>query len=119
MSRTPSSRLLIVFFLQFIFLISLTSPLAQGTNPYGDLDKMDSALEDALANNNDDFVLYEVIFQLNSPVTTDDLDFMESVGAVHLHEAILIDGGLFEATSDTIRLVSLWDRVEYLELNLS
>ena len=95
MSRSPSSRLLTVFFLQFIFLMSLVSPLAQGTNPYGDLDKMDSALEEALASNDDDSILHEVIFQLNSPVTSDDLDFMKSVGAVHLNDALLIDGGLF------------------------
>ena len=60
MSRTPNSRLLTVFFLQFIFLVSLASPLAQGTNPYGDLDKMDSALEEALASNDDDSVLHVV-----------------------------------------------------------
>ena len=117
MSRTSSSRLFTMFFLQFIFLISLASPLAQGTNPYGDLDKMDSALEEALASTDDDSLLHEVIFQLNSPVTSDDLNHIEAIGAVHLNEAVLIDGGLLEATSDTIRKLSLWDRIEYLELN--
>ena len=117
MSRTSSSRLFTVLFLQFIFLISLASPLAQGTNPYGDLDKMDSALEDALASTDDDSLLHEVIFQLNSPVTSEDLNHIEAIGAVHLNEAVLIDGGLLEATSDTIRKLSLWDRIEYLELN--
>ncbi|MDB2367829.1 S8 family serine peptidase, partial [Candidatus Poseidoniales archaeon] len=117
MSRTSNSRLLTVFFLQFIFLVSLASPLAQGTNPYGDLDKMDSALEEALASNDDDSILHEVIFQLKSPVTSDDLDFIKQTGAVHLHEALLIDGGLIEAPSDIIRKISLWDRIEYLELN--
>jgi len=117
MSRTSHSRLLTVVFLQFIFLASLASPLAQGTNPYGDLDKMDSALEEALASNEDDSILHEVIFQLKSPVTSDDLQFMKTTGAIHLHDALLIDGGLFEAPSDTIRKISLWDRIEYLELN--
>jgi subtilisin family serine protease len=42
---------------------------------------------------------------------------MEAAGAIPLHEAKLINGGLLEATPDIIRQLSTWDRVKYLELN--
>ena len=42
---------------------------------------------------------------------------LEATGAIHLHEAKRINGGLLEATPDVIRQLSTWDRVKYLELN--
>ena len=48
MAKLQRKKILMVFFLQFVFLLSLTSPMVQGTNPYGDVDKMDDALESAL-----------------------------------------------------------------------
>ena len=60
---------------------------------------------------------FEVIFQLHSPVTDADLAYFSKMGATHLHEAKLIDGGLIEAPADVLRKLSNWERVEYLELN--
>ncbi|MGB1985259.1 MAG: S8 family peptidase [Candidatus Poseidoniaceae archaeon] len=91
--------------------------MVQGTNPYGNLDKMDDALESALQTAGDVESSFEVIFQLNSPVTDDDINFMKNVGATYLDDAKLIDGGLIDASPDVIRQLSTWDRVEYLELN--
>ena len=107
----------LVFFLQLVFLLSLTSPLVQGTNPYGDVSKMDAALESALQSTQDVDESFEVIFQLHSPVTDADLAYFSKLGATHLHEAKLIDGGLIEAPADVLRKLSNWERVEYLELN--
>ena len=117
MGKLERKKIQLVFFLQLMFLLSLTTPLVQGTNPYGNLDKMDDALESALQNSGDVESSFEVIFQLNSPVTDDDINFMRNVGATYLDDAKLIDGGLIDASSDVIRLLSTWDRVEYLELN--
>ena len=117
MSRSQRKKIHLVFFLQLVFLLSLTSPLVQGTNPYGDVSKMDSALESALQSAERVDESFEVIFQLNSPVTDRDLAYLSKVGATHLHEAKLIDGGLIEAPTDVLRKLSNWDRIEYLELN--
>jgi subtilisin family serine protease len=54
---------------------------------------------------------------LNSPVSDDDINFMKNAGATYLDDAKLIDGGLIDASSDVIRKLSTWDRIEYLELN--
>ena len=117
MGKLERKQIQLVFFLQLMFLLSLTTPMVQGTNPYGNVEKMDAALESALQSAVDHETSFEVIFQLHSPVSNDDLEFMNSIGAVHLHHAKLIDGGLLEATTDVIRKISMWDRVEYLELN--
>ena len=106
-----------VFFLQLVFLISLSSPMVQGTNPYGDMEKMDDALEHALQSVGDLDESFEVIFQLQSPVSNEDLNHFKDIGAVHLNDAKLINGGLLEATSDVIRQLSNWERIKYLELN--
>lgn len=117
MDRLERKKIQLVFFLQLMFLLSLTTPMVQGTNPYGNLDKMDDALESALQTAGDVESSFEVIFQLNSPVTDDDINFMKNVGATYLDDAKLIDGGLIHASPDVIRQLSTWDRVEYLELN--
>ncbi|MGB1568127.1 MAG: S8 family serine peptidase, partial [Candidatus Poseidoniaceae archaeon] len=91
--------------------------MVQGTNPYGNVTKMDDALEEALRSVQTGDESFEVIFQLHSPVTDADLAFFSKQGATHLHEAKLIDGGLIEAPADVIRQLSTWERVEYLELN--
>ena len=117
MGKLERKKIQLVFFLQLMFLLSLTTPLVQGTNPYGNLDKMDDALESALQNSGNVESSFEVIFQLNSPVTYDDINFMRNAGATYLDDAKLIDGGLIDASSDVIRQLSTWDRVEYLELN--
>lgn len=117
MGKLERKKIQLVFFLQLMFLLSLTTPMVQGTNPYGNLDKMDDALESALQTAGDAESSFEVIFQLNSPVTDDDINFMKNVGATYLDDAKLIDGGLIDASPDVIRQLSTWDRVEYLELN--
>ena len=117
MGKLERKKIQLVFFLQLMFLLSLTTPMVQGTNPYGNLDKMDDALESALQSVDDLESSFEVIFQLNSPVTDDDINFMKNVGATYLDDAKLIDGGLIDASADVIRQLSTWDRVEYLELN--
>ena len=98
MGKLQRKKIHLVFFLQLVFLLSLTSPLVQGTNPYGDVSKMDAALESALQSTQDVDESFEVIFQLHSPVTDADLAYFSKIGATHLHEAKLIDGGLIEAS---------------------
>ena len=117
MSKLQRDKIRTVFFLQLVFLISLSSPMVQGTNPYGDLEKMDDALEHALQSVGDLDESFEVIFQLQSPVSNEDLNHFKDLGAVHLNDAKLINGGLLEATSDVIRQLSNWERIKYLELN--
>lgn len=117
MGKLERKKIKLVFFLQLMFLLSLTTPMVQGTNPYGNPDKMDDALESALQNAGDFETSFEVIFQLNSPVSDDDINFMKNAGATYLDDAKLIDGGLIDASSDVIRKLSTWDRIEYLELN--
>lgn len=117
MGKLERKKIQLVFFLQLMFLLSLTTPMVQGTNPYGNPDKMDDALESALQNAGDFETSFEVIFQLNSPVSDDDINFMKNAGATYLDDAKLIDGGLIDASSDVIRKLSTWDRIEYLELN--
>ena len=117
MGNAQRKKIRLVLFLQLLFLVSLSTPMVQGTNPYGDLSKMDAALESALMSSDDDEHFFEVIFQLQTTVTQEDLNFLEATGAIHLHEAKRINGGLLEATPDVIRQLSTWDRVKYLELN--
>lgn len=117
MGKLERKKIKLVFFLQLMFLLSLTTPMVQGTNPYGNPDKMDDALESALQTAGDFETSFEVIFQLNSPVSDDDINFMINAGATYLDDAKLIDGGLIDASSDVIRKLSTWDRIEYLELN--
>ena len=117
MGTVERKKIRLVFFLQLMFLLSLSTPLVQGTNPYGDVTKMDAALESVLISADDDEQTFEVIFQLQTAVTNEDIHFLEAAGAIHLHEAKLINGGLLEATPDIIRQLSTWDRVKYLELN--
>ena len=117
MGNVERKKIRLVFFLQLMFLLSLSTPLVQGTNPYGDVTKMDAALESVLISADVDEQTFEVIFQLQTAVTNEDIHFLEAAGAIHLHEAKLINGGLLEATPDIIRQLSTWDRVKYLELN--
>ena len=49
------------------------APLADGLNPMGDYEKMDKSLRDSLSSSSEDDII-PVIFQLNSEVTSDDLE---------------------------------------------
>jgi hypothetical protein len=92
------------------------SPLADGLNPLGDESRMNADLVDALAQSRDNDV-HPVIFQLNTPVTQQDLSTMQSLGLEVLGDAPLVNGGLVEGTSQAVRHFSSWDRVAYLELD--
>ena len=92
------------------------APLADGLNPMGDYEKMDKSLRDSLSSSSEDDII-PVIFQLNSEVTSDDLEKLEQFGATILGEAPLVHGGLIEASIRDVRVISTWERVEYLELD--
>ena len=73
-------------------------------------------LESALMSSDDDEHFFDNLPTSNRRLQ-EDLNFLEATGAIHLHEAKRINGGLLEATPDVIRQLSTWDRVKYLELN--
>ena len=95
---------------------AIASPLADSVNSIGDASKMNQDLVAEISASNEDEIL-PVIYQLNSPVTDSDRAYFESLGATILGDAPLVDGGLIEASVSTIRKISTWDRVEYLELD--
>ena len=95
---------------------AIASPLADSVNSIGDANKMNQDLVAEISLSNEDEIL-PVIYQLNSPVTDTDRAYFESLGATILGDAPLVDGGLIEASVSTIRKISTWDRVEYLELD--
>ncbi len=115
-----SSRLNVTFFvalaLQMLMIGATAAPLADGLNPMGDYTKMDKALRDSLSSSSEDDIV-PVIFQLNSKVLNQDKSTLENLGATILGEAPLVDGGLIEASIRDIRVISTWDRIEYLELD--
>ena len=95
---------------------AIASPLADSVNSIGDASKMNQDLVAEISVSNEDEIL-PVIYQLNSPVTDSDRAYFESLGATILGDAPLVDGGLIKASVSTIRKISTWDRVEYLELD--
>ena len=115
-----ASRLNVTFLvalaLQMLMIGATAAPLADGLNPMGDYSKMNKALRDSLSSSHEDEVI-PVIFQLNSEVLDEDLSELENFGATILGDAPLVDGGLIEATVRDVRVISTWDRVEYLELD--
>ncbi|MDP6235034.1 MAG: hypothetical protein QF364_04255, partial [Candidatus Poseidoniaceae archaeon] len=116
MGHGTARCLILVCVLQLLLLGVSAAPLTGSLNPLGDFERMDSALEDELNSVGDDSVL-SVIFQLNSKVTASDLEHFKSLGAAVLGDAPLLDGGLIEAKASDIRVISHWERIEYLELN--
>ena len=107
---------LTAFFLQLLMVGATASPLADATNPMGDASKMNTDLVERL-DEVDDAAVLPVIFQLHSPVTSNDLAFMRNLGLDVLGDAPRIDGGLVEGKAIDVRRMSTWDRVEYLELD--
>ena len=102
--------------LQMLMFGAIASPLAGSVNSMGDASKMNQDLVTEISVSNEDEIL-PVIYQLNSPVTDGDRAYFEALGATILGDAPLVDGGLIEASVSTIRKISTWDRVEYLELD--
>ena len=115
---TPVRRvsILTAIMLQMLMFGAIASPLADSVNSIGDANKMNQDLVAEISASNEDEIL-PVIYQLNSPVTNTDRAYFESMGATILGDAPLVDGGLIEASVSTIRKISTWDRVEYLELD--
>lgn len=115
---TPVRRasILTAIMLQMLMFGAIASPLADSVNSIGDASKMNQDLVAEISASNEDEIL-PVIYQLNSPVTDSDRGYFESLGATILGDAPLVDGGLIEASVSTIRKISTWDRVEYLELD--
>ena len=115
---TPVRRasILTAIMLQMLMFGAIASPLADSVNSIGDANKMNQDLVAEISLSNEDEIL-PVIYQLNSPVTDTDRAYFESLGATILGDAPLVDGGLIEASVSTIRKISTWDRVEYLELD--
>ena len=118
-SMTSSSRRYVIssaIFIQLLMVSVVASPLADGINPLGDYEKMNSDLIEELENSDESKVI-PVIFQLNSPVTHSDELELETLGFDLIGRAPLVDGGLVEGTIADVRHLSNWDRVEYLELD--
>ena len=115
---TPVRRasILTAIMLQMLMFGAIASPLADSVNSIGDASKMNQDLVAEISASNEDEIL-PVIYQLNSQVTDSDRAYFESLGATILGDAPLVDGGLIEASVSTIRKISTWDRVEYLELD--
>ena len=115
---TPVRRasILTAIILQMLMFGAIASPLADSVNSIGDASKMNQDLVAEISASNEDEIL-PVIYQLNSQVTDSDRAYFESLGATILGDAPLVDGGLIEASVSTIRKISTWDRVEYLELD--
>ena len=115
---TPVRRasILTAIMLQMLMFGAIASPLADSVNSIGDANKMNQDLVAEISASNEDEIL-PVIYQLNSQVTDSDRAYFESLGATILGDAPLVDGGLIEASVSTIRKISTWDRVEYLELD--
>ncbi|MEK9651981.1 MAG: S8 family serine peptidase [Poseidonia sp.] len=113
-SRRP--LLLTAFVLQLLMIGATASPLADGTNPMGDEGRMNADLVTALASSSDTDT-HPVIYQLTSPVTSEDRSLMQSLGLTLLGDAPLVNGGLVEGTTQAVRHLSSWDRVHYLELD--
>ncbi|MBL6733892.1 MAG: S8 family serine peptidase, partial [Candidatus Poseidonia sp.] len=116
MASSRRALLLTAFMLQLLMIGATASPLADGTNPMGDEGRMNADLVTALASSSDTDT-HPVIYQLTSPVTSEDRSFMQSLGLTLLGDAPLVNGGLVEGTTQAVRHFSSWDRVHYLELD--
>jgi len=116
MTRSRPRLVLVALLFQLMMVGATASPLADSLHPMGDATNMNLPLQHALDASTSDAVL-PVIFQLNSPVTPAYRDALSDLGLDLLGNAPLVDGGLVEGTALSIRKLSLWDRVEYLELD--
>ena len=115
MRESGARAILVVLAIQLLLAGASAAPMASDVNPMGNHLKMDAALENALAQGEESNL--EVIFQLTSTVKESDLTRLADFGATVLGDAPLINGGLLSASPDDIRIISNWERVEYLELN--
>lgn len=116
MTRGFSKAVFLAVMMNLLMLGVSASPTTDSLNPLGDFEKMDAALEEYIADDDSNSMI-EVIFQLNSPVTDYDLSAFDKVGAEVIGDAPLIDGGLISVSESSVREISNWESVEYLELN--
>ena len=79
MATHRRAMILTAFLLQLLMVGATASPLADSTNPLGDVSKMNADLAERLDEALDTTVI-PVIFQLNSPVTPHDRAFMADLG---------------------------------------
>ena len=113
-----SSRYVVfsAIFIQLLMVSAVASPLTNGLNPLGDYTKMNADLQEEIDSSEDSKII-PVIFQLQSPMTSDDKVNLKELGFELLGTIPLLDGGLVEGTAQDVRHLSNWDRIEYLELD--
>lgn len=97
-----------------MFALLCFAPISGLANPVGNLEKMDSYL--LLSFESDEALEYEVIYQFQSHYSPEGSEF-SYLGVEYLGDAPLINGGLIRATEDSIRTISTWPEIKYLELN--
>ena len=116
MARGLTKAILLAVLMNLLMLGVSASPTTGSMNPLGDFEKMDASLEEYIASDDSNTDI-EVIFQLNSPITEDDVAMFEKYGAEIIGDAPLIDGGLILVSESSTRAISNLERIEYLELN--
>ncbi|MDA0842492.1 MAG: S8/S53 family peptidase [archaeon] len=100
--------------ISFIFALLCLAPISGLANPIGDLGKIDPYLLLSFESNEDDS--FEVIYQFEPHYSARGDEFAH-LEVEHLGDAPLINGGLILATEDSIRAISTWSEIKYLELN--
>ena len=93
MARGLTKAILLAVLMNLLMLGVSASPTTGSMNPLGDFEKMDASLEEYIASDDSNTDI-EVIFQLNSPITKDDVAMFEKYDAEIIGDAPLIDGGL-------------------------
>ena len=116
MVRGLTKAILLAVLMNLLMLGVSASPTTGSLNPLGDFEKMDASLEKYIAADDSNADI-EVIFQLHSPITENDVDTFKKHGAEIIGDAPLIDGGLILVSESSIRAISNLERIEYLELN--
>jgi hypothetical protein len=100
--------------ISFIFVLLCLAPISGLANPIGDLSKIDPYLLSSFESNEDDS--FEVIYQFEPHYSARGDEFAH-LKVEHLGDAPLINGGLILATEESIRAISTWSEIKYLELN--
>ena len=98
-----------------IFLAASYAPLVGGESVSGDTSVMNRDLVEAITGESNELI--EVIYQLQSPVLANDIEFMNELGLEILGSAPLINGGLVSGSRLEVLAFSEWIRIEHLELN--
>ena len=94
MARGLTKAILLAVLMNLLMLGVSASPTTGSMNPLGDFEKMDASLEEYIASDDSNTDI-EVIFQLNSPITEDDVANSAEGGIGDQS----IAGGSFRATT--------------------